>query len=161
MRRDANETDLEVRDPSVAAALLGEAVAPNRIPTRPTGVAPLQSESATTASRPWPKVYCRRLPDANENETVIASVIANENVIVTVTGSETWIALHAHAARKTASTTENGATARTTASDNTAAVRIEVRMMSSPMEMSDHQVHDAADKMTKNKARGGIHEIQR
>jgi hypothetical protein len=97
------------------------------------------------------------------SEIVIATLRATERgtetekpiVIVTLTG---------HLVRgvmMTVTMIVSGETGRTNGSGNTAAELTEVRMMSSPMEMSDHQVHDAGDKMTKMRRLAKIRETQR
>lgn len=105
----------------------------------------------------------------SEKETVsrgIASAILrviekeSENVIATATAT-TIAHHHVPAVTTTAITIVSAGTERMRGSGSTVAGLIEVRMMSSPMEMSDHQVHDAGDKMTTMKRLEEIQETQR
>lgn len=164
------ETVLEVRNLNVVDVLLGAVAAPNRIRMKPTGAKPSPKGSETIASRLWQRicspltevVVClRRLLDVKETVTVsaIESAIVIVSAIVTVTrceigiGNETVIVImtghHAQDGTTMATTIVNAGIERMNGSGCIAGGLIEVRVMSSPMEMNGHQLLGVDDKMTK------------
>lgn len=158
---------------------------------KPIGGKPSQKENETIASQPWQKIFwpatgaadCLRPRDENGSGSVTEIVMVNVNVIVIVNGIAT-VTLAAtgkgnetetetvtviviltgrpvHDVMTTATTIVSEGTGRMSGSGYTAVALIEVRMMNSPMEMSDHQVHDVGDKMTMTTRREETRETQR
>lgn len=138
-RAVGRENDPEVSDLNVGVdAALGEAAAPSPTRMKQIGVKPSLSESATTASQPWPRASC--LPtEADSRHRHGGSANGSASGTVDGRGIENTSAQAAPDATTAATTIVSARIGKKSGNGCIAAASIEVRMRSSPTEMSARQ----------------------